>query len=212
MRARVAAFVSVLILLPGSAWAGGVEQPNTMNERFIMPRLHLGGGFSPQATVLRWGPGVGMFFGKGLGLSVEVDHTAVLFSKSFTEDYPGIGDAVPSHLVRATAAFEWIMMPLEDFSPYLRAGLGPMIQSGTQASGPRRVVGSWEAGLGIIFYVDGFFIDVGAMVTTRFPDRSHRDAWTFSDADIACGWTHSPCSLRLEPRIGLNYAFVWPKR
>lgn len=212
---RVCAFVLLLgaFAAPSTARAGDVEQPDTMNERFIMPRLHLGGAFGNETFVLRWGPGVGMFFGKGLGLSVEVDHTAVMFRPGYVEEYPGVDEAVPAHLVRATAAFEWIMMPLHDFSPYFRAGLGPMIQSGSNARGPGRVIGSWEAGLGVIFYVDGFFIDLGAMVTTRFPDRLHERAWTFGDnTDLACGLVANPCSFRLEPRIGLNYPFAWPKR
>lgn len=213
MSRALAGFIALSALLgPTAAHAGDVEQPNTMNERFIMPRLHLGGRFGTEAGVIRWGPGVGMFFGRGLGLSLEVDHTAVLFSADYVEEYPGIEDAVPAHLVRTTAGFEWIMMPLEDFSPFARVAAGATVQSGRNAGVSGRLLGTWEAGLGVIFYVDGFFIDLGAMVSTRFPDRVHEQAWTFMDADLACGITVNPCSLRIEPRIGLNYAFAWPQR
>jgi hypothetical protein len=190
-----------------------VEIPNTLNDPFIMARLHLGGGFTSASSVLRWAPGVGVFFGRGLGLSLEVDHTAVLFRESFTVEHPGVADAVPVHIVRSSAAFEWIMMPLEDFSPYFRFGMGPMIHSGSNAAG-RRMLGYWETGLGIIFYLDGFFIDIGAMVNSRFGDDRHRAIWTYQEADLACGWSQSPCSFRVEPRIGLNYAFAWkgPRR
>lgn len=194
---------------------GARDEPKDLADRLILARLHLGAGFTSTSSVLQYGPGVGFFFGRGLALSVEVDHRMVLFREAFIEKFPGIDEAVPVHQVKATAAFEWILMPHAELSPYLRAGLGPMIHTGINAQG-RRILGYAEGGVGVIFYLDGFYIDAGAMVSGRFPDARHEALWTFDngfeDAGLACRWSARACSLRIEPRIGLNYAFVWPQR
>src|SRR5690606_2224997 len=126
----------------------------------FLPRLSLGANFNPFSTVLRVGGGATVFVHRGLGFGLELDYTAVLYREATRIGYPGIDAALPHHVIEVMPQLWWVAMPQELFSPYLRAAVGPVFHAPTTHAA--RVLGKWAVGAGVIFDVDGFWIDIGA--------------------------------------------------
>lgn len=172
----------------------------------LLPRLSLAANLNAFSTVIRSGAGATVFVFRGLGFGLETDYTAILYREGTRIEHPGIENALPRHVVEIMPQLWWVAMPQELFSPYLRAAIGPVIHAPSSAS--TRVLGKWAVGAGVIFDVDGFWLDIGANFVSQFPDARYRELWTYGEVGPFCGLIGTPCAMRLEPRFGVGYAFA----
>lgn len=215
----VASCVAALLIAPATATAAPpTEAPEASRERrsweetedlrgfALMPRVGLGASGTSFATVILFGAGLHVFVGGGVAFGFEFDDTLMLVTERAERENPGLRASLPRHQFQLMPQVTWVMIPSGPLSPYVRAGLGTIMHDRSPIGSPA-ALGKWVVGLGATFKVDGFWIDLGIGLGGQFPDDRFEQVWRFGDVEPFCGIFGKPCSMRLEPRFGVGYAF-----
>ena len=180
-----------------------VEPRRPFDRPTIVPRLAIGAGFSSFANVISIGVGATAVFKYGLGVGLDFDDTIIIYRDRAKEDFPGIEKETPTNVAALTPYVQWIILPGRGFSPYVRAGVGPVFYNNKLGT-----VGQWVTGAGFLFRLAGnLYADLGVSVSAQFPDARYRDILSYMDQPPLCGITERPCSLSVAPRLGLAIAF-----
>lgn len=176
------------------------------SQDMIWPRVGLGASFGSFNHTIGIGVGATYMFWFGIGLGLDFDDTITIFRDRAKAEFPGIEKDLPTNVAELTPHLQWIMLPGFNFTPYVRAGVGPVFYNNDLGT-----LGQWKTSAGFMFRIRGrLFVDLGATVSAQFPDARFREVWTYQDQPPLCGISDETCSLQIAPRIGLSFGFGIP--
>lgn len=142
----------------------------------------LGGSFGP-GGYLNVGVDVTYFFLPRIGFGLEVGDL-IIFDRP-ADDF--------NNILTITPGVTLLAFPRLRFSPYTRAGLGPVVYNRGFGT-----LGRWLLGGGIVMKFTRVFLNLGVDVSAQFPEDKYEDIWG------GCVGLSSNCSLTVSPRIGIG--------
>ncbi len=180
----------------GRPWARGT----------LVPGLSFAASFAPPyLTTIGFGVFGGYYVANGLELGLSIHNMFIVWGPQHRADFPGIEKQLPTYIFRATPMVRFVFWRSRWFSPYMRAGLGPVV-----ANHGGHVLGEWIAGPGAYIGLGPrVFLDLGVMFSMMFPASKCRDAFTFTvqgrpPANVE---VRGPCEFTWSPMLGLVFAF-----
>lgn len=173
----------------------------------------LGGSFyGDSGGSLSFGVGGEYFVWHGIGAGLSFYNDFSFFSNSFKNAYPGIENKIPTYFGTLMPALRVFLFRSFRFSPYVRAGTGPVFLNNDQPT-----IGEWQAGGG--FYIGfsrNFALDVGVGVAQFYTesgcDRALSATYTAATSPAVNPGQQvdvyaATCGVRVFPRIGLVFGF-----
>lgn len=172
-----------------------IEQPRVDENRVARGRakrappvygpLLVSGGLTAGPNSFGFGAGLTRFVIPWIGVGLELDEV-VVFGRSTFNDFSFAGHVMI------------LLTPYFRVTPYVRGALGPEFFSHGLG-----IYGQWKGGAGLIIrFGEGqrIALRLGADVVGVIPDSRFKQHFT-------CTLTDFPCSLGIQPQIGVAFAF-----
>lgn len=164
--------------------------------------LALGGARSRDLMYLGASISTAYYVFNGVAVGLEIDETYLAWRPSVRSRVPEL-DEVPNNIFSATPTMRFVPFRSHRFSPFVMAGVGPMMLNHGGGT-----IGHWVIMPGATFGLgSNAYLGVGVRFSDDFPAGKCEDAFRYESPDGVVVEIEGVCGFRWAPQLGVGFAF-----
>ncbi|TPV96268.1 MAG: hypothetical protein B7733_05650 [Myxococcales bacterium FL481] len=167
--------------------------------------IGLGLGVASSRDVVVWSGSLSgaYYVFDGVAAGLEVDETYLAWRSNARAQHPEWTDTIPTNLVSVTPTMRIVPFRSQRFSPFVMAGVGPMIIN--RGGG---VVGRWVIMPGAYIGLGRHaYLGLSVRFTDDFPPDRCEEAFSHANSDGSVSRVEGFCGFRWAPQVGLGFVF-----